>query len=252
MKKLTTLFFGLLAFSFAALAQTADEIIANYFENTGGYENWGKLTGVKMKAKVNQQGLEIPLEIVQLADGRTYTKVSFQGQDLMQGVYDGTNFWSTNFQTMKPEKVTAEDLENFKLSINDFPDPFYNYKAKGYTVELIGKETVEGTETFKIKLVKEPMTIDGQKVEDVTYYFFDTENFVPIVQESEIHSGQMKGAIGQTIFSDFQEVEGLYFPFTMAQGIKDGPSQPLTIEAIEINPTVDEKTFAFPGNLNDR
>jgi hypothetical protein len=35
----------------------------------------------------------------------------------------------------------------------------------------------------------------------------------------------------------------------MTQGIKDGPSSPLTIEAIEINPEVDEKVFKFPeGN----
>jgi len=247
MKKLTTIVLGLIAFSFTAFGQTADEIIANYFQNTGGYDNWGKLEGIKIKAKVQQQGLEIPLEIVQLKDGRQYTKVSFQGQEIMQGVFDGTNLWNTNFQTMKAEKAAAEDLENFKLNLNDFPDSFYDYKNKGYTVELVGKETVEGTETYKVKLVKEPMTVDGQKVDDINYYYFDTENFVPIVQESEIPSGPMKGAMSHTVLSDFQEVDGLYFAFSMSQGIKDGPSQPFTIEAIELNPKVDDSVFSFPS-----
>lgn len=247
MRKLSIILLGLIAFSFTAFGQTADEIIANYFENTGGYENWGKVTGLKIKAKVQSGGMEIPLESVQLKDGRRYTKITLQGQELMQGVFDGTNLWGTNIQTMKAEKSAAEDLENFKLNINDFPDPFYDYKSKGYTVELVGKETVEGTETFKIKLVKEPLTVDGQKVDDITYYYFDTENFVPIVTESEIPSGQMKGAIRRTTQSDFQEVNGLYFPFSMTEGLKDGPTQPITLEAIEVNPEVDEKVFDFPS-----
>jgi len=249
MKKLTTLLFGLSLMAITAMGQTADEIIANYFENTGGYENWGKLKGIKILAKAQQQGLEFPLEIVQMSDGKQYTKITFQGQELFQGVFDGTTLWNHNFQTMKAEKADEENLNNFKLNLNDFPDSFYDYKKKGYTIELVGKETVEGTETFKIKLVKEPLTVDGQKVEDISYYYFDTENFVPIVQENEIRSGPSKGAIGQAILSDYQEVNGFYFPFTMTQGIKDGPSSPLTIEAIEINPEVDEKVFKFPeGN----
>ena len=51
-----------------------------------------------------------------------------------------------------------------KLESKDFPDAFFNYKEKGYTIELLGKEDLEGTETFKIKLTKTPMTVDGEKV----------------------------------------------------------------------------------------
>ena len=50
-------------------AQTADEIIDTYFENTGGVENWQKVEGIKMSAKVNQGGMEIPIEITQLKNG---------------------------------------------------------------------------------------------------------------------------------------------------------------------------------------
>lgn len=230
-----------------AQAQTADEIITNYFENTGGHDNWGTLKGVKMNFKINQGGMEIPVEVVQLSDGKQYTKFSVQGKDFMQGVYDGTTLWSTNFQTLQAEKADSETIANHKLNDNDFPQDLYNYKEKGYTAELMGTETIEGTETFKIKLTKEPHTVDGQKVDDVAYYFFDKENFVPIAQESEIKSGPQKGITSQVTFSDYQEVEGFYFPFSITQGAKGGPSQPITVDAIEINPEVDESTFAFPA-----
>ncbi len=234
--------------SFASYAQTADEILAKYFENTGGIAKWKTLEGIKMSAKVNQGGMEIPLDIYQLKDGRQMTVVNFQGKEFKQGVYDGTTLWSTNFQTMKGEKSDAEATENFKKDIGDFPDPFLNYKARGFKVELLGKETVDGTETFKIKLTKSPIKVDGKQEDNIAYYYFDTENFVPIQQESEIKSGPGKGAISQVKMSDYQEVSnGLLLPFSMTQGVKGEPGAPITITAIEVNPKVDPKIFALPA-----
>ncbi len=226
-------------------AQTAEEIINKYLTATGGVENWQKLEGVKMSAKVNQGGMDIPLDIFNLKDGRQMTVVTFQGKSIKQGVYDGTTLWSTNFMTMKPEKSDAETTENFKTALGDFPDPFLNYSAKGYKVELVGKETVEGTETFKIKLTKKPVLVEGKSEENVSFYFFDTEEFIPILVESEVKAGPAKGKISQITMSDYQEVNGLFFPFSLGQGVKGMGSQPITLTKIELNPQVDPKEFVF-------
>lgn len=227
-------------------AQTADEILENYFENIGGIDNWRAVNGMRMTAKVNQGGMEIPIEIVQLKDGRQMTVITFQGKQIKQGVFDGEVLWSTNFMTQKAEKSDAESTENFKKETNDFPDAFMDYKDKGYTVELMGKEEFNGTECFKIKLTKEPLTVDGVEVEDVSYYFFETENYVPIAVQSEIKQGQGKGMISEITFSDYQEVDGLFVAFTITQGIKGQPGQPVTMETIEMNPTVDDSEFVYP------
>lgn len=227
-------------------AQTVDEILAKYFENTGGLDNWKKLEGIKMSAKVNQGGMEIPLVIVQLKDGRQMTSISFQGKEIKQGVFDGAVLWNTNFMTMKAEKADAETLEIFKSNVGDFPDAFLNYKARGYTAELLGKETVDGTEAFKVKLTKKPITVDGKPTDNITFYYFDTENFVPIMTESEVKMGPNKGVIAQAKMSDYQEVGGFLFPFSMSEGAKGGQSQAITITAIELNPKVDEAGFKFP------
>ncbi|MBT8254699.1 MAG: outer membrane lipoprotein-sorting protein [Flavobacteriaceae bacterium] len=237
-----------LAVSFATstYAQTADEIINNYFENTGGMDAWNKIEGLKMSAKVNNGGMEIPIEITQLKSGKQMTVISFQGKEIKQGVFDGETLWSTNFMTQKAEKSDAETTANFKNEINDFPDAFLNYKDKGYTVELLGKEEIDGTECFKIKLVREPLTIDGQQEDDISFYFFDPENFVPIGMHREIKMGQAKGMTSEITFSDYQEVDGIYLPFSMTQGIKGQGGQPITMEKIELNPVVDDKEFMFP------
>lgn len=237
-----------LVFSFTTHinAQTADEIINTYFENIGGLENLKKIEGMKMTAKVNNGGMEIPLEIYQFKDGKQLTIINFQGKELKQGVFDGETLWGHNFMTMKAEKNDAETTANMKLNSNDFPDPFIDYKEKGYTVELLGNETIDGAETFKIKLTKEPVTVDGKQEDDVSFYFFDAENYVPIALQTEIKSGQAKGMISEITFSDYQEVEGFYFPFSMTQGVKGQPGAPITITAIELNPKVDDSVFVFP------
>lgn len=228
-------------------AQTADEIINTYFENIGGLENLKKVEGIRMSAKISQQGMEIPLEILQIKGGKQMTIITFQGKEIKQGVFDGEILWSTNFSNMKAEKNDAEATANMKLESNDFLDPFLDYKTKGYTVELLGKETIDGTETFKIKLTKEPVTIDGKQEESVSFYFLDAENFVPIAVQSEIKSGPGKGMISEITFSDYQEVEGLFFPFSLTQGVKGQPGAPITITKIELNPKVEASAFKFPG-----
>lgn len=247
MKKFFTLFGLVLAFAVQGLqAQTVDEIIDTYFENTGGKDQWEKLEGLKLSAKVNQMGMEIPLDIVQLKSGKQLTEINFQGQSIKQGVFDGNVLWSINMMTQKPEKSDQETTDNVKREMGDFPDPFLNYKDKGYIAELIGKEEIDGAECFKIKLTKKPLVIDGNEVENVSFYFFDTENFVPIVVHSEIKSGPMKGQVSEIKMSDYQEVEGLYFPFSMVQGLKGQEGQTITFDQISINPEIEDSEFDFP------
>ncbi|WGK64542.1 outer membrane lipoprotein-sorting protein [Croceiramulus getboli] len=228
-------------------AQTADEIISNYLENTGGEEAWAELEGVKMSAKAKAQGGEFPVTVYTMTDGRTATIIDIQGQTLKQQMFDGEVLWSTNFQTGVAEKADDESTANMKINSQDFPDPFVNYKEKGYKVELIGSETVEGTDTYKIKLMRKPMMAEGKEVDNVTYYYFEKENFVPIVTETEVMSGPGKGMVSQTKMSDYQEVDGLYFPFSMAFGVKGMPGQEIAIDSIELNPEVEDEVFEFPG-----
>ncbi|WP_347925879.1 outer membrane lipoprotein-sorting protein [Pontimicrobium sp. SW4] len=247
MKTIKLLLVALLVITFSQVsAQTADEIIASYYENTGGLENWKKLEGITMSAKVNQGGMEIPLAITQLKSGKQMTVINFQGKEIKQGVFDGEVLWSDNFMTQKAEKSDKETTDNMKIQAMDFPDAFLNYKEKGYTLELLGKENLDGTETFKLKLTKKPLIVEGKEEENSSIYYFDAENFVPLVVHTEVRMGPQKGMISEIKMSDYQEVDGLYFPFSLTQGIKDQAGQGITIDKIELNPTIDDDAFKFP------
>lgn len=240
-----------LAFAFiSSKAQTADEIINKYFEAMGG-QALAKVEGMKMTAKVNQGGIEFPFVIIQMKDGRQAQIITFQGKEIKQGMFDGTDLWSSNPMADKTERSDAESTENMKANLgSDFPLPLYDYKKRGYKVELMGKETVEGTETFKIKYTKNPIKVDGKLTESIEYYFFDAENFILLMVESEVTQGPMKGKLQQIKMSDYQEIpngNGVIMPFSMSQGIKGEGSQPINFTTIELNPKVEASLFTFPG-----
>lgn len=246
MKNITI--FGLICFVAMTdiSAQTAEEIVENYIETTGGIEKWKQLEGIRFNGKGIQQGQEFPGYLILLKDGRQIQAYELQGKTMKDDVFDGITLWSTNFMNMKAEKASLEETKNFKLDANDFPDPFIDHKEKGYTIELLGQEIVDGVETHKIKLVKEPHTVDGQMVDDILYYYFDTESNVPIATESEIKSGPGKGQMYRTTMSDYQEVDGLYFAFTTTEYVGQQKIITISLDTVELNPDVDDSLFSFP------
>ena len=225
--------------------QSAEEIIAKAIEKTGGVAKWKTLNGFRIIAKFDQGGVEFPLEIVQLKDGRQFTRLDFQGTEIKQGVYDGKTLWSTDFQTQQPKKADAETTANIKLDANDFPDELIDYNSKGYKVSLEGNDKFNNRVVYKVKLIKEPITVDGTKSDDVVYYYFDQQTFLPLAKEFEMKHGPIQGSTMVIGLDDYREVNGLWFPFSMSQGVKDAPPQPLMIESVELNPKISNADFTF-------
>ena len=235
--------FFILAITATTQAQTAEEIVTNYIENTGGEEAWNNLKTLKIVASVNQNGVDIPVVIMNTKDGKQKITANFQGQEIVQLAFDGETAWATNFQAGKAEKLDSEATENFKkINAKIFPTPFLNYKERGHKIELLGEEIIDGTNTYKIKITMDPVIVEGQEVDNVETYYFETENFVPIQSEVEQQQGPQKGQIATDTYSDYEEVDGLYFAF--ARTVFGG--QPIEIKTIEVNPEISDDQFAFP------
>jgi hypothetical protein len=240
---------ALLIFSFALTsnAQSAEEIVDTYIENIGGNEAWSKIESIKITGIGRQQGVDYPFVATMMKDGRSVIDVDLQGTSFIVEAFDGENAWSMNFQTQKAEASDSETSANYKNEAQDvMPDAFANYKKKGYKLELLGKETWEGTEVFKIKLIKKPVLVDGKEEENVSIYFFDTENYVPLASESVVMSGPAKGATQQSVMSDYQEVDGLYLPFTTIEKFNGQVQLEMLYKKVEFNTVIDESIFVMP------
>jgi len=251
MKTVKTFFVALLvlAISPIATAQTADEIIANYFENTGGVDAWNAISSIKSTGKANMGGQIFPFTQTILKDGRMAVEIDLQGQKFIPQAFDGEKQWGTNFQSMQAEASDDETSSNYKVNeAMEFPDPFLNYAKNGYSVELVGEETVEGVETFKVKLTKNQISVDGAKEDMIVTYFFDKENFVPIMQESTMTSGPQKGAVIQTLYSDYQEMGDVFYPYTITVKFGGQVGQSINIENMEVNTEIDDALFKMPAS----
>ncbi len=246
MKKLLYVF-ALGLFFNSANAQTADDVINKYFESTGGVDAWKKLTSIKMTGKANQGGMEFPFTSLQKAPNKQKQFIDFQGKTIVVSCFDGKQQWAMNFMNMKPEKAESEDSDNAQKEL-DFPDAFLDYKAKGYTATLEGEEKLEGADCYKIKLTKKPMMVEGKETENSNYYFFDKDNGAMIMQRMVAKKGPQKGVAIDVFMSDYQEVNGVFMPFSIDQKMNGQTAFSIKVEKAEANAEVADSEFTFPEN----
>lgn len=222
-----------------APAQSVDEILAKHFEALGGIQKLKAATSYRMAGRLALgQGMEATFVRVQQRPNLSRMEFTLQGITGIQA-YDGTTAWmhmpfmgQSAPEAMPPDlaKVTTEDAE--------FDGPLMDYAAKGHTLELLGKEPVEGTETFKLKLTR--------KSGEVSYYYFDTEYYLPLKTETKrtIQGREMALA---TTYGDYKAVEGLMIPHSI-QIAGQGPApQQLIIEKVEVNVPLDAAQFKMPA-----
>lgn len=240
MKK--TLFFAAFSLFFVALsqAQSAEDLIAKHIAATGG-ANWAKVTSMKNEANINAEGapgMAISMAMTVLRDKAARMDVSVMGMTQSSAI-SGDKGWSTNPFAGKTdaEPMTADQVKSMH-EMTDIDGSLIGYKEKGYTVEYVGTEDVDGTEAQKIKINK-----GNKKVE---YCFFDpaTSYEIKNVQVEEVDGKEVETA---TVYSNFKTQDGIVFPFTIQQANPMMGNSTITVTSIILNPKVDEKLFEMPA-----
>jgi outer membrane lipoprotein-sorting protein len=135
-------------------------------------------------------------------------------------------------QEMAPDEVKLAEEQA------DLDGPLVDYKQKGNTVELLGKEKVEGADAYKLKVTL--------KNGDVRTMYIDAEHFLPIKEEAKrtIRGTETES---DTIIGDYKEVEGIMYPHSIDAGQKGSPQrQKITVEKIELNVPIDDARFKMP------
>ncbi|MBP6812602.1 MAG: hypothetical protein KA138_13835 [Saprospiraceae bacterium] len=237
MKKVFFLAAFLTAVSFVQ-AQNADEIVAKHLEATGA-SNWATINSIKMEATIASDaaaGMTIGWNMTATREKAARMDVSVMGMSQIV-VINGESGWATNpfdGQT-DPEPMTPDQVESMK-EMTDIDGALVGYKEKGYTLEYVGTEDVEGTEAIKIKVNK------GKKTE---YSFFDPATFYEIknVDVEEVDGKTVESA---TFYSNFKTQDGIVLPFTMQQAGGGMGNSTITITVATFNPTVDNAIFEMP------
>lgn len=243
MKRTLTLLLFIAALAFHANAQTADEILAKYFENTGGLSKWKELKSVKLTGKAPTPQGEFPIVIYNKAPNKSKMVFNVQGKEIVLQAYDGETGWTLNPFAGGADAVKLDEEQTKELREEQLEDDFIDYAKKGHAVTLEGKEEIEGVQCYKIKLEKNK----NNDKEDVTeIYYFDSENFVPIMAKNYVRTGPAKGTEIQIFFSDYQDASGLMMPYYIEQKVNGQTQMKVVFENISINEELDDTIFAYP------
>lgn len=219
---------------------TTEDIIAKSVEKLGGLAAWDAVQSAQYQATLAMGGgMELPMTFFFKKPGMMRGESDLQGQKVVQA-YDGSQGWQVMPMggKLEPQLMSKGEATIVRVQ-SDFEGPLVNYKKKGHTVELIGKETVEGTESYRLKVTTQ--------ADDVIHLFVDTKSFLP-------HTMKVRMMIptGQEIdtnisIGDYQEVAGVLIPHSMSilpEGMPQGMD--LTYSDIEINPELDDSLFMLP------
>jgi outer membrane lipoprotein-sorting protein len=221
-------------------AQTVDEVIAKNLQARGGLDKIKSVQSARMTGTMTAgPGMEAPFVLELKRPNKMRVEFTFQGMTGVQA-FDGTTAW-THMPFMgkaDPEAMPADQAKQAEEEA-DLDGPLVDYKTKGHAVELVGKEKVEGTDAFKLKV-----TLKGG---DVRYIFIDAATSLEIRNEGRRKIQGMDMETEATI-GDYKEVGGLMLPHSVDQGAKGMPMrQKLTLSKIELNVPVDDARFSMPA-----
>jgi len=225
-------------FCVQASAQNVDDLIKKNIDAHGGIQKLKAVKSMKASGKITPQGLEIPITLQQKRPGMVRMDATFQGKAMVQA-YDGTTGWKIDpFQgNPDPEKVAGDDLKDLEEQ-SDLDGALVDYKQKGHTVELIGKEDMEGTPVYKLKLTL--------KNGDVRNIYIDAENYLELKVTSKRKTPGGEIEVDQFL-GNYKSVNGLMFAFSIDTRVNGQSVNTITIDKIELDVPVDEALFKMPA-----
>lgn len=234
--------FVFLSLNFVAFSQTADELVAKNIEAKGGMEKIQAIQTIRQTGRFSQQGFNADVAQENKRPSQVRETFSVQGMTGVQA-YDGSTGWQIQpFGGKKDPQLMGDDDMRDLLIDSDIDGPLVNYKQKGNIVEYLGHDTVDGDDALRLKVTL--------KNGDIIYYYLDPDTYLEIRTETQEF---IRGSVRESTkdLGAFKKVAGVYFPFSLAAGPKNDPSQwqHVTIEKIEVNVPIDNAAFAVPASL---
>jgi outer membrane lipoprotein-sorting protein len=230
----------LLSFTAIGRAQTVDDIVAKTLA-AQGMDKMKSVQTIRMTGTmtITPPGIDAAIVIENKRPAKARLTLTVQGIENAQA-YDGETGWS--FMPVQgktgAEPATADEMKDLRQQA-DMDGTLVDYKAKGHKVELVGKEAVQGTDAWKLKLTLK----DG----DVQYVYIDAENWLPIKMDTTrtINGTEMKT---ETFMSDYKAEGGITMPHSIEAKVPGlGVTQKVTVQKVELNVPIDDARFKAPA-----
>jgi outer membrane lipoprotein-sorting protein len=220
-------------------AQSVDDLVAKNLKARGGAARLKAIDAVKFTGRLDAGGMELPFTLIRKRPNLVRQEMQFQGKTIVQA-YDGEHAWAVNpmMGTDQPQEIRGQQAEMMREQV-DFDGPLVDYKQKGNVIEVVGPDAVGSAKAMKLKITKK----SGQ----VQWLWLDAESGIELKSATEeIAPGDQKLTI-ETVLSDYKAVDGIQFPFTMETIVNGAPQSKMTVDQVDLSPTIDSAMFKMPA-----
>jgi len=199
----------------------AEKVFSKYIDAIGGKDAVNKVESVVMMADAEIQGMKLNLEAKQTASGKSSQAISMNGNVMNKNVFNG----ETGYVMAQGQKMpyNEQQIESAKADAMPFPELTVG------DAKVNGIEQVDGKDAYVVMM------------DENNKNFYSVESGLKVKSVKTVSQGGQSMTI-PTMFSDYQEVEGVKFPFMIAQSM--GPqSFEFKVSEIKINQGVSEDDF---------
>ena len=201
---------------------TAEKVFGDYIEAIGGADAVNDVESVVMIAHAEVQGMKLDMEVKKTIEGKMNQTVSMGGNVMSKQVFDGENgFIMAQGQKMpyNEEQIAAAKVE---------ADPFPELNVGD--AKVTGIEKVNGEDAYVVE------------IDDNNKSFYSVETGLK-VQSVRTATQAGRTMTIPTTYSNYQEVEGVKFPFGIT--LIMGPQTfEFNVSEIQVNQNVSEEDFA--------
>ena len=234
--------------SVTASAQTVDDIVAKHIQARGGYDKIKAIQTIKMTRTVATPFSSLAVVVYKKRPDLMRFEQTPKGQTVAtpRGI-NAEAAWDTQAGKImtRPAKVALEAREIEA----DFDGLLVDWKEKGHTVALEGTEVFGGGDAHKLKVTT--------KGGFVRYVYIDTKTFLEkgivgkaLLPAVDPKTGEQRTQDTTLVFSDYRDVNGVKFPFSIDEDRTAGPitqSFATYTEKIELNVPMEDTLFATPA-----
>ena len=224
-----------------ASAQTVDEVVARHLEARGGEARLKGVQTIKLTRTVATPFSKVNVVTYRKRPNLLRVEQGPAGQPPIARGVNGDAAWDTiqGKPVLRPAPLAAESRE---LDADFDGDLLVDWKTKGHTVTLEGKEAISGTDTYKLKVTT--------KTGATRQIYLDANTYLDR-QHTGVQNlpGNRKYEFVQT-FGNWKEVEGIKFAFDIDEERKDPQttqSFATYTQKIELNVPMEDTLFATPA-----
>lgn len=183
--------------------------------------------------------MQAPFQIELMRPNKVRFELEVQGMRMIQA-FDGETGWQVMplLGRPDPQVMTGEALQSIREQADVLDGPLIDWKAKGYGLELLGADEIDGNPVWKLAVTRG----DGRR----DLVFVDGEGFLERRTRGQRPIGGQSIQV-TTDIGDYQPVTGLMLPHSVQVSLPEAPGfQSLRVAKIELDVDIDPIRSAMP------